>query len=179
MAEDDFPRDRFDSVPRGIERVGAHRAPARGRGWIAFAWAAGATVVLATAGIIGVMVFNDRLDVQQPAASTPPPTETAEPTVAPEIPVTVLNGTEVPGLAATAAQALTDAGLTIGTTSNADQSDIAETVVYYVRADLEGAARGVAGLLPESEVRLAESFAETGAEIVVVLGADYAGAVGG
>ena len=47
-----FPRDRFDSIPHGIDRVGAHRAPARrGAKWIAFGWAALATVVLVAVGI--------------------------------------------------------------------------------------------------------------------------------
>ncbi|QTX03991.1 LytR C-terminal domain-containing protein [Agromyces archimandritae] len=180
MAEPEFPRDRFDSVPRGIERVGAHRAPVRRRGWVGFVWAAAATVVLAGAGIVAVMMFNDRLDIAEPsAASTGSPSPTVEPTIDAAVPVIVLNGTETAGLAAQAAEVLGGSGITIASTANADESDIAETVVYYVRPELEGAARGVAGLLPESEVKHAESFAEMGAEIVVVLGGDYATAVGG
>ena len=63
-----FPRDRFDSIPHGIDRVGAHRAPARrGAGWIAFGWAVLATVVLVAVGIGGVIVFNDRLNFLAPA----------------------------------------------------------------------------------------------------------------
>ena len=55
-----FPRDRFDSIPHGIDRVGAHRAPARrGAKWIAFGWAALATVVLVAVGIGGVLVYSD------------------------------------------------------------------------------------------------------------------------
>ena len=38
MAEQ--PRDRFDDIPSGVDRVGAHRSPRKpGRGWIGFAWA--------------------------------------------------------------------------------------------------------------------------------------------
>jgi len=177
-----FPRDRFDSIPHGIDRVGAHRAPARrGAKWIRFGWAALATVVLAGIGIAGVMIFNDRLNVSggdpgaTPSAS---PVATAEPTIAP-IDVTVLNGTATEGLAATAAATLTAGGVTVGATANASKDDLTETVVYYATPDLEGAARGVAGLLPEADVRLSESFAETGTPLVVVLGSDYAGAVGG
>ena len=69
-----FPRDRFDSIPHGIERVGAHRASARRRTcWIAFGWAALATVVLAVAGIAAVAVFNDRLDFGDAAVLTASP----------------------------------------------------------------------------------------------------------
>jgi hypothetical protein len=177
-----FPRDRFDSIPHGIERVGAHRAPARrGARWIAFGWAALATVVLAGAGIAAVAVFNDRLnfdDVPAPSAS-PTPVATVPPTVAPDIPVTVLNGTTTSGLAARASETLTAGGVTVGVASNADSSDLEETVVYYATPDLEGAARGVAQLLPGADVRLNEDFAAEGLQIVAVLGADYAEQVAG
>ncbi|MDR5699705.1 LytR C-terminal domain-containing protein [Agromyces aerolatus] len=177
-----FPRDRFDRIPDGIERVGAHRAPRRrGQGWITFAWAALATVVLATAGIIGIMVFNDRLDfgdAPQPTA-TAAPAETVPATIAPDVPVTVLNGTQTSGLAARAAEALGAAGVPVGTTANASEDDLTVTYVYYASEDLEGAARGVAQALPEAEVRFDAKFAETGTPLVVVLGSDYADATGG
>ena len=177
-----FPRDRVDSIPHGIERVGAHRAPARrGARWVAFGWAALATVVLAGLGIAGVAVFNDRLNFLSPPQPTasPEPVVTAEPTIAPDIPVAVLNGTTTSGLAARAGETLTANGVPVGTTTNADADDITETVVYYATADLEGAARGVAQFLPEADVRLSEDFAATGMMLVVVLGSDYAEASAG
>ena len=79
-----FPRDRFDSIPHGIERVGAHRAPARrGARWIAFGWAALAPVVLAVAGIAAVAVFNDRLNFDDAGGPPPPasPVATVPPTI--------------------------------------------------------------------------------------------------
>jgi len=177
-----FPRDRFDSIPHGIDRVGAHRAPARrGAGWIAFGWAALATVVLVAVGIGGVIVFNDRLNFLAPAPATPSPEPvvTAAPTIAPDIPVLVLNGTTTSGLAAQAGEVLVAGGVPVGSTANASEGDLTETVVYYASADLEGAARGVAGLLPEADVRLDAKFAETGTPLVVVLGSDYAATVAG
>ncbi|MFE6965959.1 LytR C-terminal domain-containing protein [Agromyces sp. NPDC057679] len=177
-----FPRDRFDTIPHGIDRVGAHRAPARrGARWIRFGWAALATVVLAGVGIAGVMIFNDRLNAASgpDPAATPTPTATAEPTIAPEVKVTVLNGTTTAGLAAKATEALTAGGVPVDATANASASDLTETVVYYATPDLEGAARGVATLLPEADVRLSESFAETGTPLVLVLGSDYAEASAG
>ena len=177
-----FPRDRFDSIPHGIERVGAHRAPARrGARWVAFGWAALATVVLVAVGIGAVVVFNDRLNFGEPPVNTPTPTPvaTAAPTVAPDIPVTVLNGTTTSGLAARAGEALTAAGIPVGTTANASEDDLTETVVYYATPDLEGAARGVAAAIPEADVRLSEQFAEIGTPLVLVVGSDYAAATGG
>ena len=59
-----FPKDRFDAVPQDTHRIGAHRGPKRkGRGWIAFAWAVVATVLLTTAGLFGLALwlFRDRL----------------------------------------------------------------------------------------------------------------------
>lgn len=176
-----FPRDRFDSIPHGIDRVGAHRAPARrGAKWIRFGWAALATVVLAGVGIAGVMVFNERLNV----ASGPDPVETqapvatAEPTISPDLKVTVLNGTTTAGLAAKAGEMLTAGGVPVDAMANASANDLTETVVYYATPDLEGAARGVASVLPEADVRLSESFAATGTPLVLVLGSDFAEATG-
>ena len=177
-----FPRDRFDSIPHGIERVGAHRAPARrGARWVAFGWAALATVVLVAVGIGAVVVFNDRLNFGEPPVNTPTPTPvaTAAPTVAPDVPVTVLNGTTTSGLAARAGEALTAAGIPVGTTANASEQDLTETVVYYGTAELEGAARGVAAAVPEADVRLDAKFAEIGTPLVLVVGSDYAAATGG
>ena len=177
-----FPRDRFDTIPHGIDRVGAHRAPARrGARWIRFGWAALATLVLAGVGIAGVMVFNDRLNAASgpDPASTPVPTATAEPTISPEVKVTVLNGTSTAGLAAKAAEALTAGGVPVDATANASANNLTDTVVYYATPDLEGAARGVATLLPEADVRLSETFAETGTPLVLVLGSDYAEAAAG
>jgi hypothetical protein len=176
-----FPRDRFDSIPHGIERVGAHRAPTRrGAGWVAFGWAALATVVLVAAGIGGVVLLNDRLNFGDPVVTpSPTPVATVPPTVAPDVPVTVLNGTTTAGLAARAGEALTAAGIPVGTTANASASDLTETVVYFATADLEGAARGVAQALPEADVRLSEQFAQIGTPLVLVVGSDYAAASGG
>jgi hypothetical protein len=53
-----FPHDRFDDVTDG-PRVGAHRGVhRRGRGWIAFAWAALATGVLVGIGVLVLALLN-------------------------------------------------------------------------------------------------------------------------
>ncbi|GAA1837766.1 LytR C-terminal domain-containing protein [Agromyces salentinus] len=176
-----YPRDRFDSIPHGIERVGAHRAPQRrGARWVALGWAALATAVLTGAGIAGVVIVNDRVDFSEASpSSTPSPVATAEPTVAPDVPVTVLNGTATEGLAATAGETLTAAGIPVSAMANASESDLTETVVYYATADLEGAARGVAQAVPGTDVRLDAKFGEIGTPLVLVLGSDFAEGLGG
>ncbi|MFF1875752.1 hypothetical protein, partial [Kitasatospora herbaricolor] len=58
MAEK-YPKDRFDTIPEDLHRVGAHRAPrARGRGWIGVGWAALATVVLVGLGVFGLSLVD-------------------------------------------------------------------------------------------------------------------------
>ncbi|NYD68626.1 LytR C-terminal domain-containing protein [Agromyces atrinae] len=180
-----FPSDRFDQAPSDIERVGAHRAPLQpGRRWVTFGWAALATVVLVVAGIVTISLYNNELLRILPGSSaeeTPSdePVQTAEPTLDPATPVMVLNGTSTSGLAATAAEALTAAGLTIDVTANADEDTVQSTVVVYATPELEGAARGIAQSLGTTEVREGTEFAEAGASLVVVLGADYAALVAG
>lgn len=174
-----FPRDRFDSVPHGIDRVGAHRAPARpGRKWLVLGLAALATVVLVGGGIAALLAFNGRLDFAEPPAptATAEPTPTVAPTISPDAPVMVLNGTAVEGLAAQASEALVAAGVPVSSTANASEDTVAETVVYYASPELEGAALGVAAALAVPTIGLDASIAETGGSITVVLGGDYAAA---
>jgi cytoskeletal protein RodZ len=64
-----FPRDRFDDVADG-PRIGAHRGVARrGRGWIAFAWAALATGVLVGAGVLVLASLNGSVHFTDPGTS--------------------------------------------------------------------------------------------------------------
>jgi hypothetical protein len=66
-----YPRDRFDEVPRDLERVGAHRSePRRGRGWVVVAWAALATGLLVGAGVVALGVLNDSFQFVAPSATS-------------------------------------------------------------------------------------------------------------
>lgn len=176
-------KDRFDHLPHDLHRVGAHRAPGRtGRGWVAFWWALAATVVLIAVGVFGILSLNDRLNIAIPGISpSATPTETATPsaeptpvaTVDPGLTVTVLNGASSNGVAASATQALEDAGWTVGATSNANSQDQPTTIVYYAEASLEGAALGIVQSLPGSEMLLSNDFADSGADLTVIIGNDY------
>jgi hypothetical protein len=183
-----YPKDRFDDLPRKLDRVGAHRAPAtRSKGWVTFWWSLVATIVLVAIGVLGLFYLNDRLNFTLPGAGSPTPVAsasatpttppTAEPTLDPSLSVTVLNGTPAAGVAAGVGQTLTDAGWTVGATSNADTETVPATVVYYADASLEGAARGVLDsiidTIPTATFQLSSDFADTGADITVVVGNDY------
>lgn len=181
-----YPHDRFDDLPHG-NRVGAHRAPAKkGRGWVPFWWALGTTLLLIGIGIVVLVTLTNRLSFTIPglptdAATTPPSAEvipTAAPTVDPTLSVTVLNGTPDTDLAASVAEVLNNEGWGVGSTQQSDADDVESTYVYYSDAALEGAARGVATLLPGSEILRSDNFAETGASITVVVGNDYPAAEG-
>jgi hypothetical protein len=178
-----FPKDRFDSVPEELLRVGAHRAPARkGRGWVTFAWAAFATLVLVAAGLYGLSVLKGSVQLpfaqasQTPTASaTPKPAPTASPKLDATVPITILNGTTTAGLATTVGdylvkQGWTGAGTDLGTRANASSNTVTKTIVYYKAVADEAAARALVQSLKVGDVRLSNSFND---RLTVVLGSDY------
>lgn len=181
----DFPQDRFDEVPSDVLRVGAHRAPKKkGRGWVGLGWAVLAFVILTTGGLIGLAAINSNINFDLPflpgqgQEETPSPTQTptAEPTLAPDVPLTILNGTPTPGLANQVGDALVEQGWGgaaegVGSRANAATSDIEETVVYYADPSYEGAARGLVLALGVGDIRLSTDY--PGSPITVVIGSDY------
>lgn len=187
------PTDRFDELSDAVDRVGAHRGPARrGRGWIAFAWAALATGVLVGAGVLGLAVFTDSIrNIDLPFSSgssmsdAAAPTEDALPSataaIDPAIPITVLNGTATEGLANDVGDLLESQGwggatLGVGSRSSAATTDVATSVVYYLDAADEAAARALVDSLGAGEIRLAQDYPSS--PITVLIGADYALATG-
>lgn len=180
-----FPKDRFDELPEDLQRVGAHRAPAsRARGWIGFGWSVLATVVLVTAGVFALSIVNDDFRLpflqaqEEEPGITPTPTEPveAEPIQDPSVPITVLNGTPLAGLATTVGDELVELGWTgaslgVGSRANAADNDIDDTIVYYDDPELEGVARGLVIDLGVGDVRLSSDYPNS--PITIVLGADY------
>jgi hypothetical protein len=180
-----FPSDQFDVLPDDLLRVGAHRGPApKGRGWIAFAWAALATGVLVAVGLFFIALSDGSFPFASDTASseaTTAPTETTEPTATPvtdpstvvdrNITVTVLNGTAVEGLQGDASTVLETAGWTVGSQATSSATDLTETVIYYSDAVNEDVARGIAQALGVGTVNLSDAF--VGAPVTVVVGTDF------
>ena len=187
-----YPKDRFDELPDDLQRIGAHRGPARrGRGWIAFAWAALATLVLILVGIIGLRTFVG-MEINIPFLSTTPapeavvpPTQTptAEPVLDPSsidparaITTSIYNGTTAAELQNTVGDALTAAGWTIDARARASTSDVAVTTVYYSDPANEDVARGLVVALGIGEISLIPAETFPGNPLNIVIGADYPGA---
>jgi hypothetical protein len=180
------PKDRFDSVPDDLLRTGAHRgAPKKGRGWITFAWAALATVVLVVAGLVGLALLTGKSTdlpfFNAPTASpsstpTATPTPTVTPTINPTIAIQVLNGTLTRGLATTVGDNLVKKGWggaspEVGNRADASTHDVKTTDIYYSNPADEGAARALADELKADSIKLSTAFPTS--PITIVLGSDY------
>lgn len=188
-----YPQDRFDQLPDDLERIGAHRGPARrGRGWVGFAWAALATLLLVVGGIVGLRTFvgiNIDIPFLTAPQSTPAPlatpteTATAEPVLDPssidparQITTSIYNGTVTPELQNTVGDALMAAGWTIDARALASTSDVEKTTVYYSDPANEDVARGLVVALGAGEISLVPPETFPGNPLSIVLGADYPGA---
>ncbi|MDM7886388.1 LytR C-terminal domain-containing protein [Curtobacterium sp. RHCKG23] len=193
-----FPRDRFDDATDG-PRVGAHRgARRRGRGWIAFAWAALATGVLVLVGVLVLALLNGSTSFPGVASPSSTPSASASASAAPSgepsasssssasqapsaakpadqgsTSVVVLNGTTTTGLAARGSTALTSAGWRVTSTGDAGTTGATGSVVYYRQADQQAVAQGIANALGITAVQQSAAFPN--ADVSVVLGADYRG----
>jgi hypothetical protein len=181
-------RDRFDTIPDDLHRVGAHRTKAHpARGLITLAWVVGAIAVLSVAGLWGLsqiyVVFEFGLPAftasdEEPPADLPEdeaPVE-AEPVLDPKIAVTVLNGTETSGMANTVGDYLVKQGwggaeLGIGARANASANDVETTLVIYNDPANEGAARAMVETLGVGEIRLANTYPAS--PIAVLVGSDF------
>jgi hypothetical protein len=181
-----FPKDRFDDLPRDAARVGAHRAPKRrGRGWIAFAWAALATGVLVVGGLVvmeRVFGIDNGITLWAPAATptpTPTPTPTAEPITDPtlidpalQLRVSILNASGTAGAQNTVGDQLAGGGWPVGSRVNAAEVE-ERTMVYYSDPSLEGLARGLVVVLGIGDIQLVDPATFPSQPLVVAVGSDY------
>lgn len=172
-----LPEDRFDRAPKG-GRVGSHRFEARPRRfWYYLLAGVIATAVLVTAGIIGIQNIGGTkpgggAGVAGGGSAQPQTPAELDPTAT----VAVLNGTTTPNLAAGVDQVITEQGWgQIAFSSNAAQSDVQISAVFYLDdADLS-AAEGLAAKLGGVSAYKTDQYAEYGVRLIVLLGADYAG----
>jgi len=188
-----FLPDRFDDVPRDPQYVGQHR---RDRStWSLFApigIGLATVVVLVLAGLWFIDRSDDRLALDPndfPVATGDPGDEpvVVEPEVEPEpeivtdpsqvdltgVTLTVFNGTGTQGLAARAADRLTAGGWPEPAATNADDSDVEESVVAFSEESDRALALGIAQLLGIDATQVIQTSAYPGASITIVLGADY------
>lgn len=180
-------RDRFDAVPDDLHRVGAHRAKAHwAQGWSNMAWAVGAILVLSVTGLWGLSQINSDFEFGLPFLSSAeeepdqPPAEdapeAAEPMLDPEIVITVLNGTETPGLSNTVGDYLVSQGwegaaFGVGARVSASATDVATTQVIYNNPENEGAARAMLETLGVGELVLANTYPAS--PLAVLIGSDF------
>lgn len=173
-----YPEDRFDRVPRH-GRVGAHRVTAKPRyiwqfviaGLLGFA-------LLTTIGVLAVHSIGSSgklasLGTEQ--SRTPAPKRT-EPKLDPQATVAVLNGSSTVNLAAALDTIITEEqwGKILFSGSAISQDVEISAVFYSDEADAE-AATGLAAKLGGLSTYTTSEYDEYGAQLVVLLGSDYAG----
>lgn len=162
MPRPSLPRDRFDDLPHGSGRVGAHRAEnPRLRAGAITLWAVIATIVLVGAGIFGSLVLSGRITLFPTPTPTPTPTVEVEPVVDMTFTVSVLNATPEAGLATTMKDQIVAAGWNADmvSASSAASTDFAQTTVYYSLPADEAAAKGLADLIGGALVEQSDVYA--------------------
>ena len=176
-----YPRDSFDDVPGGGDRVGAHRAEnPHLRAGVVLLWAAVATVVLIAAGVVGTLAVTGRFGTPAAGPTTAAPTTSVAPVVDTSFSVLILNATGVAGQATVAKDAVVRAGWDTDMVSPGEAgSTYPTTTVYYADAADQAAAAGLAQIVGASSVVLDDQYQATsdakGKQLTVVLGTDLVG----
>jgi hypothetical protein len=161
VPSESFSRDRFDDLPEGSGRVGAHRAEnPRLRPGVIVLWALVATILLVGIGIFGSLIASGRITLIPAPAPTPTATVVTEAVVDTSYSVNVLNATGESGLATAMTDQIVAAGWDPDNVlpSQASDSDFPETTVYYAFPTDEGAARGLAEVIGGANVALSDVY---------------------
>ncbi|SDQ87901.1 LytR C-terminal domain-containing protein [Microbacterium sp. cf332] len=180
-----YPKDRFDELPADSVRVGAHRAEnPRLRPAVLLFWAAAAVLVLVAVGIFGTLLVTGRIALFPTSQSSAPAAETtvdAEPVIDTSYPVLILNATTERGLANSVRDTVVGAGWSsdVVDAGEAGTQDFATTTIYYLTADDEGAARGLAEVVGGAAIEMSDAYpgptnedGTPGKQLTIVLGAD-------
>ncbi|RKQ83566.1 LytR cell envelope-related transcriptional attenuator [Mycolicibacterium mucogenicum 261Sha1.1M5] len=177
-AASEYPADRFDEIPAG-GRIGAHRVTAQPR--VTWHFVLGGLIgaaLLTTIGIVGVTIAGSAGTLPLPSSQGPATADTkVKPNLNPEATVAVLDGTTAEGATAQAlATVITDEKWgTIVLAGPAADTDTAISAVFYADAANEAAALGLAEKLGGVSTYLNADYAEGDSDLVVLIGADYAG----
>lgn len=177
MPRQTFPRDRFDELPAGSGRVGAHRAEnPRLRAGIVLLWAIVATIALVGLGIFGSLIASGRITLFPDASASSVPTATVTPVVDTSYTVLLLNATSESGLAAEIKDDLVAQGWSSQNVNASNASgSYDKTVVYYADEDAYAAALGLGLLVGTTDVEFNQDYPVAGTsatQLTVVLGTD-------
>ena len=169
-----YPEDRFDHVERS-RRVGAHRVTPRPR----YIWQYLIAALLGFALLTGVGI----LLVQSigNTGKTPSPTQSSAatksvPELDPTATIAILNGTEIPNLAAALDQTISSEQWgQILFSGSAEVSDVQISAVFYRDEADAAAAEGLAAKLGGISTYATTDYGDYQARLIVLIGADYAG----
>ena len=148
------------------------------RGWVVLLWAALATIVLIVVGIFATLLVAGRIELfPAPSATAAVPTAEVTPVVDTTYQVVILNATPEQGLATQMKDTVVAAGWPDGSVlpSDASADDFPETTVYYVAAEDEAAAAGLAQVIGGARIEQSEVYqpADAGTkQLTVVIGLD-------
>jgi hypothetical protein len=166
--------------------VGAHRTKAHwGQVWANLAWIVGGILVLSVGGLWGLSQVNSDFQfpfttaAEENPGETPPDEEApeaVEPMLDPQIVITVLNGTETPGLSNAVGDYLVSQGwegaaFGVGARVGASATDVEVTQVIYNNPDNEAAARAMLETLGVGELVLANTYPAS--PLAVLIGSDF------
>ena len=147
-------------------------------GWIVLLWSFVAALVLIIAGVFGSLVFMGRVSLfpESTPSAVPTPVETG--VVDTTYSVMILNGTPDEGLDAQMRDLLINNGWAAGAVNAGDSSsqDFEKTTVFYVNAEDELAAIGLANLIGGAGVQQSDYYtgetADGEKQLTVVIGLD-------
>jgi hypothetical protein len=177
VSKSTFAKDRFDDLP-DTGRVGAHRAEnPHMRGWVVLLWAAIATIVLIAVGIFGTLLVSGRIEIAPSSAASPSSTPDVTPVIDTTFDVLVLNATGESGVATQLKDDIVAAGWAEETVlaSEAGADDFPETTVYYLNAEDQAAAAGLADVVGGARIEQSEVYQPAGEgekQLTVVIGLD-------
>lgn len=144
---------------------------------IVLLWSALATIALITIGIFGTLVASGRVELFPAPIPTATPTPVVTPVIDTSYSVLILNATPQSGLATQLKDVVVQAGWAADTVSagEAGSDDFAVTTIYYLSAQDEAAAAGLAEVIGGAEIEQSEVYQPADVarkQLTIVIGVD-------